>query len=438
VYLGVADVVMDGVPVEHLVVMRRLPDRARLASLVRRGTAVGHELRQVARVLAAFHAAAQRSPTIDEAGRPGRVLALWEGNLDELRPYVGPVLDPGVQARLAELARGYLAGRTALLWSRVEAGRICDGHGDLQAEDIFCLPDGPRILDCIEFDDALRHGDVLADVAFLAMDLERLGASEAAASFLADYREFSGDGFPASLASHYAAYRALVRAKVSCLRHAQGDAWMAQAAANYQRWALAHLERARIRLVLIGGLPGTGKSTLAEALGAERGWVVLRSDQVRKELAGLAPEDPAPAPWREGLYRSEQTEATYRTLFRRAAALLARGESVVLDASFADSRWRALGAKVAREAWAELVELRCETPFSEAVRRLSARAATGDPSDADADVARVMAATADPWPSSTTVNTWVPPATALAAVEALLAGTGTAREGARVRVESGA
>ena len=114
------------------------------------------------------------------------------------------------------------AGRR-LFEQRVADGWVCDGHGDLLADDIFCLADGPRVLDCLDFSDELRYGDVLADVAFLAMDLEHRGAPELAARFLELYDEFSGERHPASLVDYYVAFRALIRAKVSALRAQQGD-----------------------------------------------------------------------------------------------------------------------------------------------------------------------------------------------------------------------
>ena len=98
--------------------------------------------------------------------------------------FVGPVLDPSAHDAVVGAIRRYLAGRGPLFTARIAAGQICDGHGDLQADDIYCLDDGPRILDCLEFDDRLRCGDVAADVAFLAMDLERLGNTEAAERFV--------------------------------------------------------------------------------------------------------------------------------------------------------------------------------------------------------------------------------------------------------------
>ena len=211
VYLGVADVIgPDGRPCGHLVVMRRMPAEGRLAALVRAGVDVSDGVRQVARLVAGFHERCATSPEIAAAGAVDAVRRNWEDNVRQMAPFVGAVLDPDLASRAARLASRYLDGRRALLEHRAATGMVRDGHGDLLAEDIFLLDDGPRVLDCIEFDDRLRHGDVLADVAFLAMDLERLGAPRPAAQFLDWYREFSGHPHPTSLQDHYVAYRAHV------------------------------------------------------------------------------------------------------------------------------------------------------------------------------------------------------------------------------------
>jgi aminoglycoside phosphotransferase family enzyme len=115
----------------------------------------------------------------------------------------------------------FLDGRAPLL--RERADRIVDGHGDLLADDIFCLDDGPRLLHCLDFDDHLRHVDALDDAASLAMDLQRLGRPDLAETFLDGYAEFAADPAPSALRHHYVASRAVVRAKVALLRHDQGD-----------------------------------------------------------------------------------------------------------------------------------------------------------------------------------------------------------------------
>lgn len=407
VYLGVVDVTgADGRVVDHAVEMRRMPAGRRLSTLVTGGTDVSRCLEAVVDLLVPFHRNAAASPEIDRTGSRDAVAALWERGFAETRPFVGRLLDPGSAARVEYLARRFLDGRRPLFEGRVAAGRIRDGHGDLLADDIFCLDDGPRVLDCLEFDDGLRRGDVLADVAFLAMDLERLGRPELARAFLDAYRTAAGDDWPPALAHHYVAYRAHVRAKVACLRDAQGDAAAAGTAAARLAQCLAHLEAGRVRLVVVGGPPGTGKSTLAAGLGTAYGWPVLRSDVVRKELAGLPATERAAAPLDTGLYTPERTGATYSTLLDRAGDRLARGESVVLDASWSDAARRAEARRLA-EAWsADLVELCCHAPPEVASDRVARRAFSGrDASDATVEVARAMEARFDPWPSAERVST---------------------------------
>ena len=284
VYLGVADLTLDGLDLDHFVVMRRLPEQRRLSARLD-AASIDDDLRSLAHQIAAFHASAQRSPEIDAAARPEALLGLWTDGIAQLAPFTPELLDPAEVERALVLAREYLEGRRRLLDDRVDAQRICDGHGDLIADDVFILDDGPRVLDCIEFDDRLRYGDVLSDVAFLAMDLERLGRADLGARFLDEYREFTADAWPASLAHHYLAYRAHIRAKVACIRHGQDhDADAARAAAALHRQCVSHLESARVWLSIVGGSPGTGKTSLARGLAERTGAVLLSSDAVRDEL----------------------------------------------------------------------------------------------------------------------------------------------------------
>ena len=225
VYLGVADVVgPDGAVCDHLVVMRRMPDDRRLSTLVRTGADVDDGLWHLAHLVAAFYSRADRPPVTAAAASRDALAARWADNTASLLDHGRGVVDLDEVLVVDALAARYLAGRNALFERRIGEGRAIDGHGDLLADDIFLLDDAPRVLDCIEFDDSLRFGDALADVAFLAMDLERLGRPDLAERFLAAYREHADDTWPASLAHHHVAYRAHVRAKVGAIRVGQGDA----------------------------------------------------------------------------------------------------------------------------------------------------------------------------------------------------------------------
>ncbi len=275
-----------------------------------------------------------------------------------------------------------------------------------------------RVLDCLEFDDRLRWGDVLYDVGFLAMDLERLGRPDLARTFLDAYREFSAESHPASLEEHYVAYRALVRSKISCLRGTAADQDEARA---YLSQCVRHLRLGQVRLVVVGGLPGTGKSTLALAIGDTLDWPVLRSDELRKQRAGLAPTASAAAAYQEGLYTPANTEATYTDLLDEAALMLREGSNVVVDASFSLNRWRDAARAVANQTSSELVELRCTLRRDLVADRLAARSGRGDASDADTAVAAAMSDTFEPWPTATEIDTGPPRAVIAAQARRVIA-----------------
>lgn len=415
VYLGVGALRRPDGLEEPAVVMRRLPDGRRLAHLVREDPDDPRLLgivEAVARRVAAFHGGARRSRTIGAEGTRDAIRSRWDASFAQVHDEGEvEIIGAALLGEIEDRVHTFLDGRGPLFADRVAHGHVVDGHGDLIADDIFCLDDGPRIIDCLEFDDRLRYLDVLDDMAFLAMDLEWLGAPALAEHLLARYVELTADPAPATLLHHFVAYRAFVRAKVSCLQGAAvrgGAPWQA---AGYAELAVRRLRAGEVRLVLVGGPPGTGKTTLAGGVADRLGYVVVSSDRVRKELAGLAGEAPAGAAVGEGLYDPAHTRRTYAELLRRAEALLARGESVVLDASWTDAAERGAAAAVAERSSSRLVALRCELDERRALERVLARAAAGEGiSDADATVARVLRRAEPPWPGSVAVDTSLGPA----------------------------
>ncbi len=409
VYLGVADVLSPiGTVCEHLVVMRRMPDDRRLSALAAGGAALDEEVAIVARMMATFH---ESMPTLPVAQRAATVTAVqgrWDQLVDALS---GQEFDGddtrAMMERVAELSRRYLAGRAPLFTERIDAGRARDGHGDLLADDIFLLEDGPRILDCLDFDENLRCGDVLADVAFLAMDLEHLGRDDLAQEFLSAYRDQTGDRWPSSLAHHYVAQRALVRSSVSFIRGRQGDPAAASIASSLLGLSLLHLEKGRVRLVVVAGLPGTGKSTVAAGVALELGAVLLRTDELRKTLVQGD---------NDGRYEPSATEHTYKELLGRARELLERGESVVLDATWRSETHRVEVVSLARVLTADLTIVQCVIPDATADARIEARHRGGtDPSDATTEVAATMRRSWRPWPAAQVVETNEGPETSIAA-----------------------
>ena len=414
VYLDVAQLIgSDGAAIDSVLIMRRMPDARRLSTLVRAGAPEStQQLRRVARVLAEFHARAQRGAQISaEAGRHG-LRRRWTDNLDEMSRFVGTSIDADVYHRIRDLALTYVDGREPLFDRRGDAQVYVDGHGDLTADDVFCLDDGPRILDCIEFDDRLRCVDALDDAAFLAMELEHLGRPALARYFLDMYAEFSAVPCVPSLEHHYIAYRAVVRAKIACIRAAQqGNLADQDAVDAYLMLALRHLEAGQVRLLVVGGAPGTGKSTISSTLADTLGAVLLSTDTIRREIA----PDPA-------LYDDESRWSVYRALLVRAERALANGETVVADATWQTAELRQLAHSCARATSSTLLEFECHTPPALAAARAERRVQQGwGQSQAGGSVALMLAERRAAWPTATPIDTSGSPQEALRSIAYVLA-----------------
>lgn len=404
VYLGTADVSEGGRLVDRMIVMRRLPRYRQLDRLLRRGDA-SECLRDVARCIAAVHASADAVVRKSDVGAD-RLAQNWNDNFDALTPHVGRTLDASDFATVRRLAERAVVQSRHLRVGRVADGSVRDGHGDLTARDIYCLDDGPRILDCLAFDDDLRIDDVLNDIAFLAMDVHRLAGPAAAQLLMAAYHEFTNEQHPASLAHHYVAYRAHVRTKIACLRVEQGDIASADLARSYHALCLHHLERARLRVIVVGGGPGVGKTLLARRLGEHYGYVHLATDEIRHDVACIPHGQHAFASPDSGAYESSVVDATYVEQRRQAHALLSNGWGCILDASWASSHQRAALRTALADVGAEIVEIECTLDDSIARERIERRLANpDDPSDATPDLVDLLGSRRDPWPEATTIDT---------------------------------
>ncbi|MDA3038147.1 MAG: AAA family ATPase [Actinomycetota bacterium] len=415
VYLGTADVTEGDAVVDRMLVMRRLPADRRLTALVN-SPELHDQLRAVARAVAVFHAGLEPLRYTVTGGRSvaeiaGRdaVWQNWKDNFVDLEPLVGRLIPFEDAQEVEHSVDQFLGHHSAMFEDRIAAGFVRDGHGDLTAEDIFCLPDGPRILDCLAFSPELRIGDVLLDVAFLAMDLDRLCGPGLAAEFMGYYREFTNEHHASSLAHHYVAYRAHVRAKVAGLRALHGDESQATLTRVYHDLCLQHLRRANLTLILVGGTPGTGKTTLAEGLSGVLGSMLLSTDELRKDLTGVDHLDRRFVETDTGIYDRSATEKTYTELLRRAGTLLDRGESVVLDASWSQAALREQARRLAADKGADVVEFECVLDAAEAKNRIERRLEQGtDPSDARPELLDELRARFHPWPTAARIDSSAP------------------------------
>lgn len=320
--------------VEHAVRMRRVPEERTLARLIERDELRPGELDAVAQRLAIFHRNA------DEAPPQGRALSPLERSLREnvetLEGIGPPVLSPERVQAMRNFTEGFLRARRGQLQARAAEGWIRECHGDLRAEHVI-MANGVDVYDCVEFDPALRYIDVAADLAFLVMDVARLGSVDLADDLVASYRAAGGDPGDDALLSFYAAYRAWVRSKVACVRVAElspGDLerpGLEDEAATLLDLGHRFAWRARLPLVVaICGVAASGKSVLARRVEAISGLRHLSSDVTRKGLAGLAPTESASAEH----YGEEFDRRTYEELGRLAAEEAERNGGAIVDATF--------------------------------------------------------------------------------------------------------
>ncbi|WP_109806362.1 AAA family ATPase [Sphingosinithalassobacter portus] len=373
----------SGDPVDWVLEMRRFPDDALLDDIATHHRLSTALLIKLADRIGTLHAEAKRD-TGDGAQRMRDIL---DGNARSFAD-VAAVIPPDQAAALDRLQRAEVERLAAQLDSRAKGGRVRHGHGDLHLRNIARIDGEPVLFDCLEFDVGLATVDVLYDLAFVLMDLWHRGLRIEANIVANRYLDVSPQGATGySLLPLFMSIRAAIRAHVTgAAAQASGDAAQISEARDYCTLAVELLTPVPPRLVAVGGLSGTGKSTLARQLGA---WIgrapgarVLRSDVFRKRLAGVSPETRLPP----ASYTAASSDETYEALFESAEDHLRCGTSVILDAVFTSRSEREVAQIIAERERVPFHGIWLEAPEQERVARVSSR--TFDASDAGAQVVR--------------------------------------------------
>ncbi len=370
--------------------------------LIASGHADSGTIRAIARRIAKFHA---KAPS-NRGWTYGSALSIWRDIIEDIaqnRAFVGGTVREDQFTAIDAFCRAFVNSHWRALNERAHEGRVREGHGDLRAEHICLEDDEIDVIDCVEFSERLRYCDAASEIAFLAMDLDRLGAPRLADELVEAYAEISGDDDLGVFVPFYKCYRACVRGKVESLKSLEREVGAAereragQLASSYFELASHYAADRSPALIVVCGLSGSGKSTVARLLQHRKGFKVINSDRVRKRLAAVPAHEHFITDYRANMYSDRFTKITYDTMLAEADGLLGRGCGVILDATFKESADRQLALALARRHGVPVLFVECVVSEEEAIRRLERRgSAQNEVSDATPEVHRKQRAEFQP------------------------------------------
>lgn len=378
---------------EWLVVMHRFDSGARFDHLAERGALTFDMMRATAETIAGMHADAVISKTAGHAADYRDIIA----NLRRTEEKGAAALGLHASQLPYDLLESELVKVGAMIEGRRAQGKVRHVHGDLHLRNMCLYQGKPTVFDALEFDRRLATSDVLYDLAFLLMDLRRVGGMREANALMNGYWDLAEESECAlRLLPFFMALRAAVRMAV-----AMADAKLEEAQ-SYRKLAFELLEHAEPRMLAIGGLSGTGKSSVAREIAGflpgGAGARILRTDTLRKRALGIGPGQRAHA----AAYASDQRMATYRVLFAHAVAAASAHASVIMDATFQDESVRASVDAMMPQSdrfW-------LDAPLATRLARISDR--RDDASDADTRVALGQSESAAPGPPWRRIDARIP------------------------------
>lgn len=393
----------DGAAIEYAVKMLRFGQDDLLDRVFERGALTGKLVDAFAAQLARFHGAVSRAAAGSRLGDARSIVEPAEQNFTQLAPLLEECEDRAQLERIQQWTLRQHALLAPLFASRQQDGFVRECHGDLHLGNLVLIRGAIRMFDAIEFNDALRWIDVMNEVAFLVMDLRLRGRADLAVRFLDGYLGATGDYAGVRLLPYYVVYRALVRAKVAAMRARQAGLSAAEAAA-YRAKCHAHLDFAArcidpppALLVMLHGLSGSGKTACSQILLEALEAVRVRSDVERKRLHGMSAGSRTGASVGGGIYGDEASQRTYAHLLAVTEAMLAAGQSVIVDATFLQAARRAPFFELARRLGVAVAIASFTAPEATLRERVIARAkAQKDASEADIAVLEHQLRTQEP------------------------------------------
>ncbi|MCZ4408165.1 AAA family ATPase [Cryomorphaceae bacterium 1068] len=372
--------------VEYVLKMKEFEQEQILSRIVERGDFTAELFTELAQKLARLHQKGVSSEEINSFASVGNIRKIALQNFAQTDKYKGKCISEKSFERIQKFTLNFINEHKVLFDARRQSGKIRECHGDLHLNNI-CLYKGEILFfDRIEFNEEFRNIDVVYDLAFLVMDLHFRKQFSLATRVINEYFEQSGDYEGAALLNFYAGMRAYIRGKVISFRSdnseitdQEKDENRAEARAYFDL-AESYATDQKAKLWITSGLSGSGKSTVARRIAAEKQFLIIRSDALRKHLTGVPLYEKGP----EQIYNSEISQATYNKMIELADFLSSFGISVILDARFDNRKMRSKAMNLAEKKQLDFKIVYCQADPQVLKRRLDQR--SGDVSDADASL----------------------------------------------------
>ena len=381
--------------VEYALKIRQFPQENLFSNLLKAGKLDENRFVELGKIVAQFHFSAKSSDRISSFGTVDKIQAAFNENYQQSQKYIGTVQTQEQFAATKDYTDVFFSEKQDLFQTRRDRHKIKECHGDLHLKNICLWQNKIQLFDRIEFNESFRFVDTMYDVAFAVMDLEARGKPELKNAFLNSYLEYSGDWSGLLVLPLYLSRQAYVRAKVNSFllddpQISETEKEKAKkAATDYYRQAYRYTQIKSGSLILMSGLSGSGKSTVAKNIARSKDAIQIRSDAVRKHLAGIALDESGT----DSVYTPEMTQKTYNRLLELGISLAEEGYTVILDAKYDRLGLRQPVISQAQSLNIPLNIIYCTAPEAVLRERLNQR--QNDISDANADLIASQKANAE-------------------------------------------
>jgi len=386
-----------GEPVEYVLKMLQFPNETLFSKMFEQGQLNEALLEELGRVVAQYHdTKTETNDYIRSFGEVEQIRAAFDENYEQTQKYIGGPQTHEQFEETKQYTDQFFAQCQQLFKSRIQNNYIRECHGDLHLGNICLWKDKIWLFDCIEFNEPFRFVDVMFDIAYAVMDLEGQQRQDLSNAYLNTYVEVTGDWEGLQVLPIYLSRQSYVRAKVTSFLlddpsvPSSVKEKVGKTAANYYKLAWEYTKPRQGRIILMSGMSGSGKSTTARYLARQLGAIQIRSDAVRKHLAGIGLLERGG----DDLYTPQMTQKTYARLLELGILLASEGYVVILDAKYDKQQLREEAIAQAKEHQLPLQIISCTAPLEVLQQRLDDR--TGDIADATADLLESQFEQAEP------------------------------------------